>query len=84
MINIKFFFPDQIEIDQKYYNDITTCYIGYFTIKNTGNINIHSVSLLYLIFNEVDGYIRKMKGNEYLVFASTDKYKEVLTKHTKL
>ena len=55
MINIKNFFPDQIEIDQKYYNDITTYYIGYFTIKNTGNINIHSVSPLYLIFNEVDG-----------------------------
>ena len=64
----------------KYYNDITIYQIRYVTIKNSANINIHSVKALYLIFNEVDGYIKEVNGNKYLVFASADKNKEVLKK----
>ena len=68
----------------KYYNDITIYQIRYVTIKNSANINIHSVKALYLIFNEVDGYIKEVNGNKYLVFASADKSKEVLKKQTEL
>ena len=39
---------------------------------------------MYLIINEVDGYIEESNENKYLVFVSTDKNKEVLEKYTKL
>ena len=35
---------------------------------------------MYLIINEADG----KNGNKYLIFASTDKNKEVLTKYTEI
>ena len=36
------------------------------------------------MIGEVDGYIEESNRNKSLVFASTDKNKEVLTKYTKL
>ena len=48
------------------------------------HLNIHSVNPLYLVFNKIDGYIEESNGNKYLIFASTDKNKVVLTKYTKL
>ena len=42
------------------------------------NIHIH----LYLIIDKTDGFIEEKSGNKYLIFASTDKNKEVLTKYT--
>ena len=39
---------------------------------------------MYFITGEVDGYIEEKNRNKYLIFASTDKNKEVLTKYTKL
>ena len=39
---------------------------------------------MYLIIGEVDGYIKEKNGNKYLVFAFTDKTKEVLKKYTEL
>ena len=83
MINIKNFDPNEIKIDRKYYNDFTIYYIGYVTMKDHLN-NIHSVNHLCLIFNKVDGYTEKRNENKYLVFASTDKNKEVPTKYTEL
>ena len=35
-------------------------------------------------FNNVDGYIKESDGDKYLIFASANKSKKVLTKHTKL
>ena len=39
---------------------------------------------MYLIINEVDGFIEEKNGGKYLVFDSTDENKEVLKKYTKL
>ena len=39
---------------------------------------------MYLIIGEADEYIKEKIRNKYLVFASTDKNKEVLEKYTKL
>ena len=47
-------------------------------------VNIHSVNPLYFIIGEVDGFIEEKNENKYLIFASTDKNKEVLTKYTEL
>ena len=46
--------------------------------------NIHSGNPLYFIIGEVDGYIEEENENKYLIFASRDKNKEVLSKHTEL
>ena len=44
---------------------------------------------MYLIIGKEDGYIEcsfteENKGNRYLIFGSTDKNKEILTKYTEL
>ena len=53
-------------------------------MKNLDRINIDCENFLYLVFNNVDGYIEKKKNeNKYSVFASTDKYKEIWGKYTK-
>ena len=59
--------------------------MGYVIIKNIGDYeSIYSVNPLYLIIGEVNRYIEENNGNKYLVFASTNKNKEVLEKYTKL
>ena len=52
-------------------------------MKYSDYVKINSVNPLYLIVGKVDGYIEERNGNKCLIFASTDKNKEVLTKHTK-
>ena len=81
LINIKDFDPSLIKIDKKSYKNIGIYYIGYTTIKSISDYeNINSVNPLYLIIDEVDGYIE----NKCLTFASTDKNKKVLEKYKKL
>ena len=46
--------------------------------------SIHNVNPLYFIVGKVDGYIEEKNGKKYLVFASTDKNKEVLKKYAEL
>ena len=53
-------------------------------MKNTGDYeNIDSVSRLYFIIGEVDGYIEQSNGNTYLTFAST-KYTELWNENKNL
>ena len=78
MINIKNLDPNQIKIDRKYYNDFTIYYIDYVTMKD--HSSIHGVNPLYLIFDDVDEYIKEINGNKYLVFASTDKKRRSVDK----
>ena len=56
------------------------------TIKNIGDYeSMHGVNPLYLIIGDVDGYIEESHGNkQFLVFASTNQNKDVLTKYTEL
>ena len=53
-------------------------FIEYITMKNLDYVNIHKVNPLYFTFGEVDGYIKEKNGRKHLIFASTDKKKEVL------
>lgn len=47
-------------------------------MKSPDHENIDSEISLYLIFDNVDGYIEESNGDKYLMFASTDNKKEVL------
>ena len=49
------------------------------TIKRISDY-VSSVNPLYLIIDEVDGYIEESSGNKYLTFACTDKNNKVLEK----
>ena len=46
-------------------------------MKSLDHVNIDSANSIYLVFNNVDGYIEESNGNKYLIFASTDKNKEI-------
>ena len=65
--------------------DISIYYIEYITTKSISDYkNITSVNPLYLIINDVDGYIEENNKNKYLSFVSTDNNKEVSKKYIKL
>ena len=53
-------------------------------MKSLDHKNIDSENCLYIIFNNVDGYIIECSEDKYFIFASTGKNKKVLKKYTKL
>ena len=86
MINIKKFDPKLLYIDKMSFKstDVVIYHIEYITMKSLDNENS-----LYPFFNNVDGYIEcnsteKSNKNKCLIFASTDKNKEVLKTYTEL
>ena len=82
LINLKDFHPRLLKLDKKSSMGISIYYIGYVTKKSEYNIN--SVNLLYLLINEIDGYIEEKEGNKYLNIALTDSKSEVLKKHAEV
>ena len=64
MINIKNVDSNLLKTDKKAYKKIDISYTGYIRMKDFEYVNIHSVNALYLIIDEVDGYIKeKMERN---------------------
>ena len=85
LINLKEFDPSQLNLDKKSSMDVNIYYIEYITTKSIGDYeNTTCVNPLYLIINDVDGYIEENDKNKYLSFASTDNNKEVLKKYIKV
>ena len=85
MINIKDFHSILLKIYKKSYKNISIYNTWYIIIKPTDDYeNINCVNPLHLVIGEVDGYIEVNSGNEYLIFDSTDKNKEILTKYAEL
>ena len=84
MITIEDFVSNVLKIDKKSQKSIDIYYIGYIAIKDFGHVRINSVNPLYIITGKADRYFEQKKGNKYLIFASTDKNKVVLTKHIEL
>ena len=76
MIDIKNFDPSLLSIGK--------------TLKSLDHVNTDCESILYIVFNNVNGYIiecnsiEKNNGGKYLVFAPADTNKEVLKKYTEL
>ena len=68
MINIKDFDPNLLKIYKKSNKNIDIYYIGYITVKDSGQVKINSVNLSYLLDREVDGYFEEKNGSKYLVF----------------
>ena len=82
MINLKNFALNLLKLDRKSYKNIGIYNIGYITIKKINDYeNIYSVNPLYLNVNHANGYIKEKNENEYLIFDSTDKNKELIKKY---
>ena len=78
MINIKNLDPSLLEINKLSCEkaNINILHIEYITMRSLDHININSGNPLYLIFNNVDGYvIEESNRDKYLIFASTNKNK---------
>ena len=85
MINIQTFNPNLLKITKLSFRGIfgvDIYYIKYITMKSLDHVNINNKNSLCL--NIVDGYNEESNQIKYLVFASTDKNKEALEKHTRL
>ena len=80
MINKKSLIQKKINVDGKSYKSILIHYIGYVTVKNLSYVKINSVNPLYLIIDQIDGYIEEYNENKYLTLVPTDKSKELWTK----
>ena len=76
IINMKYFDPSNIKIDEKLYKNILIYYIGYVTIKDSKYVKINSVNPLYLIFNKVNGYFEEINKSKYLTLVLTNESKE--------
>ena len=63
MINLKNFESNLLKINKKHYKGIDIYYIGYITIKKSGDLNP-----LYLLIYQASGYIEEKDGNKYLIF----------------
>ena len=76
MISNKNFHSNLLKIDKKSYKTIDIYYIGYITVKDSDYVKINIVNSLYLIINEVDGYVEEVNGNKYSTPVSTNKTKK--------
>ena len=85
MINIKDFDSSLLKINKKSCKNIGIYNIGQITIKKIDDYeNIYSVNPLYLITGKVIEHIEEKNGNKYLIFGSSDEFKEVLKKYKEL
>ena len=86
MINVKNFDPNLLTIDKISFKSIdsVTYHMKYITMKSLDHMNTDTPNSLYLVFENVDGYIiEESNGDKYLIFVSIDKTKKVLKRYTK-
>ena len=76
LINIKDFDPRLLRLDKSAFNNIPMYYIGYATKKSGYSIN--SANPLYVLIDEIDGFIEEKEGDKYLNIALRDSNGEVL------
>lgn len=57
---------------------LTHWIIGYVKVKNLTYAKTNSLNPLYLIIDEVNGYIEESDGNKYLMLVLTDEKKDIL------
>ena len=48
------------------------------------DLNVYSLNPLYLIFDKVNGYFKKVLGNKYLTLVPTNKSEEKIKKYEEL
>ena len=66
IINIKTIDPNKIKIEEKSYKNIFIQHSVYVIVKYLSYAIINSVNPLYLVINEVNGYIEESNTHKYL------------------
>ena len=86
MIDIKDFDPNLLSLGKISFKstDVVIYNIKYITMKSLDHVNIDCANPLYLIFNNLDGYIEESNEDTYLIFTSTGKNKKVLENYKEL
>ena len=82
LINLKDFDSILLKLDKKSSMDISIYFIGYVTKKS--EYNPDSVNPLYLLINELDGFIEEKEGSKYLNISLTYNNNDVLVKFVKM
>ena len=82
MINLKDFDPKLLKLDKKLSMDISIYYISYVTKRPEYNIN--SVNSLYLLIDELDGFIEEKEGSKYLNISLKYNNNDVLIKYAEV
>ena len=81
IIDLKTFDSNNLKLDKKSYS-IVSYNIGYVTIKKIGSgYDIKSVNPLYLLIDNVSGYIEEINEDKYLVFDVKDENKKLLDRY---
>ena len=70
LTNIKYLDPNKIKTDIKSFKNLL--------IYDTGYVTANSVKPLYLIVNEINGYIEESNGKKYLTLVHPDESKNAL------
>ena len=83
MINIKNLDPNKSKIDKTSNKNILIYYIGYVMVIDLSYVKINSVNPIYLIANNINGYIEESNGNKFLTLLPTDERKDTLKKYEK-
>ena len=89
IVNVEDFDSSQLKINKWSFKGVFSLniYYRYIPTKSPNRVSCdrtdNDKDYLYLLLDDVDEYIEKHKGINYLVFASTDKNKEALQKITK-
>ena len=82
IIHIKTFDSKNLKLDKKKYKDLDIYNIGYVKIKKIGDCcDVNCVNPLYLRIDNASGYIEEMSEDKYMLFAVTDKNKELLKRY---
>ena len=77
MVNTKDFDSSLLKNERKSYRNIGIYNIGYIKVKKSDDYeNIYSVIPLHLIIGKTIGHIEKNNGKKYLVFGSTNRWKQ--------
>ena len=90
IVNIKDFDSSQLKIKKWSFKGVFSLniYYRYIPTKSPNCISIdrtdNDKDYLYLFLDDVDGYIERNNGINYLVFASTDKNKEASKNYKKI
>ena len=76
--------PNKFRINEKLYKNIFIHHIEYVMLKYLSHAKIDSANLLYVIIDQMNGYIEENNGNKCLTLLFSDKSKNILKKYEKL
>ena len=76
--------PHKLRINEKLHKNIFIHHIEYVMLKYLSHTKIDSVKLLYVIIDQMNGYIEESNRNKCFTLLFSDESKNILKKYEKL